>query len=105
MDRIGTRRGFALAVVLWSLAAIAHAVARLVSGLRLPTLNLDATTGFSVVLLTGAAAGFALARFALGLGEAGNFPAADQDRGRVVPARRNARWPPASSTPAPTSAR
>ena len=44
--------------------------------LRLPTVNLDASTGFSVVMLSGAAAGFALARFALGIGEAGNFPAA-----------------------------
>jgi ACS family hexuronate transporter-like MFS transporter len=50
MDKIGTRTGFSLAVVVWSLAAMAHALARTV-------------TGFSV------------ARFALGLGEAGNFPA------------------------------
>ena len=76
MDRLGTRRGFALAVALWSLAAMAHAGSNWFSWLRLPTLNLDATTGVSVVLLSGAAAGFALARFALGLGEAGNFPAA-----------------------------
>jgi MFS transporter, ACS family, hexuronate transporter len=62
-------------VILWSIAAVAHAGANLFPGLRLPTLNLDATTGFSVVMLSGAAAGFALARFALGLGEAGNFPA------------------------------
>jgi ACS family hexuronate transporter-like MFS transporter len=43
--------------------------------MKLPTLNLDATTGFSIVMLSGAAAGFALMRFLLGLGEAGNFPA------------------------------
>jgi ACS family hexuronate transporter-like MFS transporter len=75
MDRLGTRAGFSLAIVLWSIAAVAHAGAGLVSGLRLPVLNLDATTGFSVVTLTGAAASFAAARFVLGLGEAGNFPA------------------------------
>jgi ACS family hexuronate transporter-like MFS transporter len=50
MDRIGTRRGLTLAVVFWSFAAMAHALAR-------------------------SAASFAFARFALGLGEAGNFPA------------------------------
>ena len=50
MDKIGTRKGFSLAVVVWSLAAMAHALARSV-------------------------AGFSIARFALGLGEAGNFPA------------------------------
>jgi len=50
MDRIGTRKGFSLAVAFWSIAAMAHAAARSVFG-------------------------FAMARFALGLGEAGNFPA------------------------------
>ena len=51
MDRIGTRAGYALALVWWSLAAMAHALAR---------------TPF----------GFGVARAALGIGEAGNFPAA-----------------------------
>ncbi|MEO6034641.1 MAG: MFS transporter [Verrucomicrobiota bacterium] len=76
MDRVGTRVGFAIAIVLWSIAAMAHAGADSVAGLRLPVLNLDAKTGFSIVTLAGAAAGFAIARFLLGLGEAGNFPAA-----------------------------
>ena len=76
MDSLGTRRGFTLAVVLWSLAAMAHGAADWFPGLRLPTLNLDASTGFSIVFVSGAAAGFVVARFALGLGEAGNFPAA-----------------------------
>ncbi len=50
MDAIGTRRGFALIISLWSLAAMGHAWAR-------------------------SALTFGLARFGLGLGEAGNFPA------------------------------
>jgi ACS family hexuronate transporter-like MFS transporter len=75
MDRLGTRRGFAIAVTVWSVAAVGHALADRMSWLRLPTINLDPTTGLSVVLLSGAAAGFALMRFLLGLGEAGNFPA------------------------------
>jgi ACS family hexuronate transporter-like MFS transporter len=75
MDKLGTRLGFTLAVVLWSIAAVAHAVADWFPWLQLPTINLDASTGFSFVMLTGAAAGFALMRFLLGLGEAGNFPA------------------------------
>jgi ACS family hexuronate transporter-like MFS transporter len=76
MDRLGTRRGFTLAVVLWSIAAVAHGAADWFPWLRLPSITLDASTGFSVVMLSGAAAGFALARLALGIGEAGNFPAA-----------------------------
>ncbi|MGH9752614.1 MAG: MFS transporter [Blastocatellia bacterium] len=75
MDKFGTRLGFTLAVVVWSVAAIGHAVADWFPWMKLPTLNLDATTGFSIVMLSGAAAGFALMRFLLGLGEAGNFPA------------------------------
>src|SRR5689334_18904833 len=51
IDRIGTRMGYAVAVALWSVAAMAHALARSVFG-------------------------FGMARAALGVGEAGNFPAA-----------------------------
>lgn len=90
MDKIGTRRGFAIAVVLWSVAAVAHACADWFPWLKLPTLNLDATTGFSVVMLSGAAAGFALARFALGIGEAGNFPAAIKTTAEWFPKKERA---------------
>lgn len=75
MDAIGVRRGFAISVTLWSLAAMAHGLAGFVTTWRLPVLNLDATTGFMIVTLTGAAVGLAVARFALGLGESGAFPA------------------------------
>src|SRR5262249_2919863 len=50
LDVVGTRRGYAFALILWSLAAMAHALAR-------------------------TPLGFGLARFGLGLGEAGNFSA------------------------------
>lgn len=103
MDRIGIRRGFTIAVILWSLAAVAHAFADRLPGLKLPTLNLDAATGFSLVLLSGAAAGFALARFALGLGEGGNFPACIKAVAEWFP-RKERSSPRASSTPARTSA-
>lgn len=51
MDRFGTKIGYSVALVFWSLAAMGHAIAR-------------------------SAFGFGVARAALGLGEAGNFPAA-----------------------------
>jgi ACS family hexuronate transporter-like MFS transporter len=51
MDWLGTRKGFSIAIIAWSIAAMGHALARSVMG-------------------------FSIARFALGLGESGNFPAA-----------------------------
>jgi MFS transporter, ACS family, hexuronate transporter len=51
MDRLGTKTGYGIAVTAWSVAAMAHGLA---------------TSAFT----------FGAARFALGLGESGNFPAA-----------------------------
>jgi MFS transporter, ACS family, hexuronate transporter len=51
IDKIGTKLGYIISIVVWSIAAMAHALAK--------------TT-----------AGFSIARAVLGLGEAGNFPAA-----------------------------
>jgi ACS family hexuronate transporter-like MFS transporter len=51
VDRIGARLGYTISVILWSIAAVSHALAR-------------------------TAWGFAAARAGLGLGESGNFPAA-----------------------------
>ncbi|MSU47562.1 MAG: MFS transporter [Opitutus sp.] len=76
IDRIGLRLGFAIFIALWSLAAIGHAFAHKLPEFGLPALVIDTKLGFATITLTGAAAGFALMRFLLGLGEAGNFPAA-----------------------------
>jgi ACS family hexuronate transporter-like MFS transporter len=70
MDRVGTKRGFALALVIWSLAAMAHAEAT-VFGPAAATL-----LGAVGLRYSASVAGFIAARFMLGLGEAGNFPAA-----------------------------
>ncbi len=75
MDRFGVRFGFAIAVSVWSLAAMAHGLAHLVTDISIPVLNLDKDSGFAIVTLVSGAAGLALARFALGIGEAGAFPA------------------------------
>jgi ACS family hexuronate transporter-like MFS transporter len=75
VDRVGLRIGFVSAVVLWSFAAAGHAVAHRLGGFELPAIVIDAKLGFAVLTLGGAAAGFALMRFLLGLGEAVNFPA------------------------------
>lgn len=69
MDKVGVKAGFAMAIVIWSVAAMAHAEAELIGE---PMAALFGTFGqtFSVSV-----AGFMTARFMLGLGEAGNFPA------------------------------
>ena len=72
MDRIGVRRGFVLAVVVWSIGATMHAAAHLVPWLRIPTVSIDPP---AIVFLGGATAGLAISRLVLGFGEAGNFPA------------------------------
>jgi ACS family hexuronate transporter-like MFS transporter len=70
MDWVGTRLGFSIALVVWSLAAMAHAEAT-VFGPAAATL-----LSFVGLTYTASVAGFIVARFALGIGEAGNFPAA-----------------------------
>lgn len=51
IDRIGTKAGYSVTIIIWSIAGMLHAIARSVSG-------------------------FSLARIGLGIGEAGNYPAA-----------------------------
>ena len=51
MDTLGTRRGFALAVGVWSVAAMAHAAAHWFPGLQVPTPLLNPP---SIVMLVGA---------------------------------------------------
>jgi MFS transporter, ACS family, hexuronate transporter len=70
MDRLGTKIGYAVAIVVWSLAAIAHAEATVFGPAMSGVL---AMVGLAA---TPSVAGFMTARFALGFGEAGNFPAA-----------------------------
>ena len=65
IDRIGTRKGFSLAVLFWSLSAMAHAAA-------------------------GSVFQFAAARFSLGIGESGSFPASIKAIAEWFPKRERA---------------
>lgn len=71
IDRLGTKKGYILAITVWSLGAIMHAY------------SLPVGTAFSTFMVwigAGAVpvsiAGFMLSRAVLGFGESGNFPAA-----------------------------
>jgi ACS family hexuronate transporter-like MFS transporter len=90
IDRAGLRIGFVCAVVLWSLAAAGHAVAHRLGGFELPGIIIDPNLGFALMTLGGAAAGFALMRFLLGLGEAVNFPASIKTVAEWFPKRERA---------------
>jgi ACS family hexuronate transporter-like MFS transporter len=65
IDRVGTRWGYAICLIVWSLAAAGHALAA-------------------------SAVGFMIARFALGIGESGNFPAAIKTTAEWFPRKERA---------------
>src|SRR5438067_1219091 len=65
LDKVGTRVGYAIAITIWSLAAMSHSLAR-------------------------NAMQFSLARFGLGLGESGNFPASIKTVAEWFPAHERA---------------
>lgn len=65
IDRIGTRLGYAIAITIWSLAAMSHSLAR-------------------------STLAFGIARFFLGLGESGNFPAAIKTVAEWFPSKERA---------------
>jgi MFS transporter, ACS family, hexuronate transporter len=87
MDWIGERKGFAVTVSLWSLAAMSHGLVRPLVYSGLPWLN-AAFAGTFLGSLTPAllsVAGFSVARFTLGLAEGGNFPGAIKTVGQWHP--------------------
>jgi ACS family hexuronate transporter-like MFS transporter len=88
IDRVGTRIGYAVAVVIWGIAAMSHSLVSfqgVVGALHNAiqrTVGVLGSIGFRdshwlVTLggVSGAVVGFGIARFVLGLGESGNFPA------------------------------
>lgn len=65
IDKVGTKTGFSLSILFWSLAAIGHAWVK-------------------------TALGFGTARFCLGLGESGNFPASIKTTAEWFPKKERA---------------
>ncbi|MBS2210693.1 MFS transporter [Carboxylicivirga mesophila] len=68
IDRLGTKKGYTLAIGIWSLFGMLHAAVR---------------PAFSVI-------GFAAARFGLGFGESGHFPAAQKTVAEWFPKKERA---------------
>ena len=68
IDRLGTKKGYTLSIIIWSFFGMMHAAV---------------TRGMGWI-------GFALARFGLGIGEAGNFPSAIKTVAEWFPRRERA---------------
>jgi ACS family hexuronate transporter-like MFS transporter len=71
IDRLGTKSGYTWAIIIWSIAAILHALAIPLGETTAAVLGIFGIGSVSVSI-----AGFMVARAILGFGEAGNFPAA-----------------------------
>lgn len=68
IDRLGTKNGYTLAIGIWSLFGVLHATVR---------------PAFSII-------GFSIARFGLGFGESGHFPAAQKTVAEWFPRKERA---------------
>ncbi|NCT59038.1 MAG: MFS transporter, partial [Flavobacteriia bacterium] len=71
IDKLGTKKGFILAITIWSLGAIMHAYS-LPIGTAFSTFMVWVGLGAVPISI----AGFMISRVVLGFGESGNFPAA-----------------------------
>jgi len=71
IDKLGTKKGYSIALIIWSVGAMIHAYAVEIGKATGAVLSILGITGISVSVL-----GFLIARIVLGMGEAANFPAA-----------------------------
>ena len=104
VDRVGTRIGYAVALAVWTVAAMGHALvvfpavtsplhklAVLFAGALVHVPGLRSAHWITTIAnLSGAVIGFGIARFVLGFGEAGNFPAAIKAVAEWFPRRERA---------------
>lgn len=71
IDKLGTKAGFSLAIIIWSIGAIIHAFA-----IPIGTGASDLLAWVGIGAVPVSIAGFMIGRAVLGFGESGNFPAA-----------------------------
>ena len=85
VDRFGVKLGYAVSMVGWSLAAMAHALVQMMPGSA--SVQIGGRVFGAAAL---AVAAFGLCRVLLGLAEAGNFPAAVKSTAQWFPKRERA---------------
>lgn len=71
VDRLGTKKSYSWAIILWSIGAIVHALSIPIGEALLPVVGL-----FGILAVPASVLGFMFSRAILAVGEAGNFPAA-----------------------------
>ena len=71
IDKLGTKKGYTWAIIIWSLGAIVHALAIPIGEGAAVVLG-----WFGIVAVNVSVVGFMISRAVLAFGEAGNFPAA-----------------------------
>lgn len=85
IDKLGTKKGFAWAIIIWSIAAILHAYAFQIGEFSVAILGVLGITGISISVI-----GFMVVRILLGFGESGNFPAAIKTIAEYFPKKERA---------------
>lgn len=71
IDKLGTKKGYAWAIIIWSIGAVIHALAIPIGNGLMTVLG-----WIGIVAVPVSVAGFIFSRAVLAIGEAGNFPAA-----------------------------
>lgn len=85
IDKLGTKWGFAIAIIIWSLGAMMHAHAIDIGNAANSVMGWIGLASVPVSIL-----GFVIARGVLGIGESGNFPAAIKTTAEYFPKKERA---------------
>lgn len=85
VDKLGTKKGYAIALIVWSIGAIIHAFAISIGEVSVRILGLLGFGGLSISVT-----GFIVARLVLGMGESANFPAAIKATAEYFPKKERA---------------
>jgi len=85
VDKLGVKKGYTIALIIWSLGAMIHAYAIEIGTVAANVLGVLGISGISISVL-----GFIIARLVLGMGESANFPAAIKATAEYFPKKERA---------------
>ncbi|MXN93194.1 MFS transporter [Flavobacterium sp. Sd200] len=85
VDKLGVKKGYTIALIIWSIGAMIHAYAIEIGSVAANILGVIGVSGISISVL-----GFIIARLVLGMGESANFPAAIKATAEYFPKKERA---------------